>query len=272
LRIAKRIGAVSVAIAASAGLMLNGTLPALAAVNPTGFVAGPTVSSSGCEVGLMLTRPSASTLPRVAAEVDSTHPGHVCTGWVERSSTAGKTVWVVQSAKVSLPSVSGLQGFANTGLVADGPGWKARACVQAAGSKTVSCTSVVSLAKGSGTATSPALTASYVRKQALVIRASGTSLLGACVGVLASSTTTKKTGTTVLAALDSEADLCTAWIQTTANGGKTWTKSPVVSYRSPNVNTDVLAFTAHYADGPGILTRLCVKDMASNKQNCSATW
>jgi len=182
---------------------------------------------------------------------------------------------VVASAKVTLPAVSGLNGLANTGLVYDGPGYQARACMQAAGSKKVTCTSAVSLAKGSGTATSPALQASYVRPVTAVLNFRGNkTFLGACVGVLASATTAaKKAGTTVLALLDSEADPCTAWIQTTANKGKTWTTvSPVVSYRSPGVNTDVLAFTAHYADGPGHLARLCVKDMTSKLTQCGAGW
>jgi hypothetical protein len=29
---------------------------------------------------------------------------------------------------------------------------------------------------------------------------------------------------------------------------------------------------AHYADNPGHLARVCVKDLTSMKQNCSGTW
>lgn len=46
----------------------------------------------------------------------------------------------------------------------------------------------------------------------------------------------------------------------------------MVSYRSPNINTAVLAFTAHYSDGPGHLARLCVKDLTNKKQSCSGGW
>jgi hypothetical protein len=67
-------------------------------------------------------------------------------------------------------------------------------------------------------------------------------------------------------------DPCTAWIQATANGGETWTTvSPVVSYKGTST-TEGLAFTAHYADNPGHLARLCVKDMTSKQLNCSGGW
>ena len=263
-----RIASVAVAASAAVGLMFNGALPAFAAVNPSNFIGGPQASGSGCHVGLMLSRLSANTPADVAAEVGSTSPGHTCTGWVERSHSAGKTVWAVASAKVALRSASGLAGIANTGLVYDRPGYKARGCAQS------SARAPSAWRRARGTATSPALAASYLRLStvAVIFRGSSTKL-GECFGLLASSGATKKAGTSVVALLDSEADPCTAWIQTTANKGKTWTTvSPVVSYRSPNVNTDVLAFTAHYADGPGHLARLCVKDMTSKKQSCSGGW
>jgi hypothetical protein len=273
LRITKRIAAVTVsAAAAAAGLALGGAVPAFAAANPSSFLLGPQVSHSGCDVALFSARLSASTPAEVFASVTSAHPGHTCTGFVERSVT-GTTKWVVASAKAALPSAAGLEGIADTGLVYDGPGYKARACVQAAGSPAVTCTSAVSLAKGSGTATSPALSPSWQRGQAIVFRTNSSGMAGACVGSLASSTTTKKAGASILGVLVSATDPCTAWIQSTANGGKTWTTvSPVVSYQGPAFPKEAAAFTAHYADGPGHLARLCVKDMTSKKMNCSAGW
>jgi len=261
------------ATAAAAGLAFTGAVPALAAASPTTFVGGPQISHAGCEVGLFYTRPSVSTPPDAAAEIDSTAPGHTCTGFVERSPASGTAKWTVASAKVALPSVRGLSGVANTGLVYDGPGYKARACVQAAGSSTVTCTSAVSLGKGSGTATSPAFPASYMRRTAFVIRSSSPTLTDLCAGVLNSSATTKKAGVTVRALLVSQADPCTAWIQTRPASGKTWTTvSPVVSWHSPNGKTALLAFSAAYADGPGHLARLCVKDGTNKQTNCSAGW
>jgi hypothetical protein len=274
LHIMKRIAAVTVsAAAAAAGLALAGAVPASAATNPSSFLFGSGTSHSGCDVTLFSARLSASTPAEVFASVDSTHPGHTCTGFVERSVTS-TTKWAVASAKVALPSVAGLEGIANTGLVYDGPGYKARACVQAAGSAAVYCTSALSLARGAGTATSPALSPSYVRKQVQVGRfPSNGGTPGLCAGLMASSTTTKKAGATVLGLLISATDPCTAWIQSTANGGKTWTTvSPVVSYRGPAFPNAVGAFTAHYADGPGHLARLCVKDMTSKKMSCSGSW
>jgi hypothetical protein len=272
LFITKRIAAVTVTVSAiAAGLVLNGPVAALAATAPSSYLAGATTTHSGCFAGLMSARLSASTPADVAAEVESEHPGHTCTGFVERSSNGGKT-WSVASAKVALPSVSGLEGFANTGLVYDGPGYKARACAQPAGSKSVYCTSATTLAKGGGTATSPALPPSYLRKEALVSRVSSTSS-GVCVGELASTTTTKRAGASVDGIIFAVADPCTAWVQSSTNKGKTWTTvSPVQASPAGNASTTIIAFTARYADAPGHLARLCVKDMTSKKLNCSGSW
>jgi hypothetical protein len=276
MRTVTRIAALTAAAtAAVAGLAFTGAVPALAAAAPTTFVGGQVISHTGCRVGLMYTRPSASTPSGAAAEVSSSAPGHTCVGFMERSPASGTAKWTVVSAEVALPSVRGLSGVANTGLVYDGPGYKARACVQAAGtaSSTVACTSAVSLGKGSGSATSPAFPASYTRRTALVVRSISPTQASLCVGVLNSSATTKKAGVAVRAMLDSEADPCTAWIQTRPSSGTTWTTvSPVVSFHSPNAKTDILAFTAAYADGPGRLARLCVEDWTNKRTNCSAGW
>jgi hypothetical protein len=274
LRAVKRIAALGcVAAAVAAGLALTGAVPALAATNPTTFAVGPTGTHAGCDVTLFYARVSSSTPADVSADTDSTHPGHPCTVWVERS-TAGTTKWMLASAKVALPSVSGLQGVANTGLVYDGPGYKARACVQP-GSSAAFCTSSMSLAKGSGTATSPALPASYTRKLASVFRTTSAGIAGVCAAGLASSTTSaaKKAGATVVGLLASDGDPCTAWIQSTANNGKTWTTvSPVISFKAPSSTRSAAAFTAHYADGPGHLARICVKDTLSKQADCSNGW
>jgi hypothetical protein len=274
MRTVTRIAALTVAAtAAAAGLAFTGAVPALAAVSPTTFVGGPQLSHAGCTVGLFYTRPSATTPPEAAAEIDSSAPGHTCTGFVERSPASGTAKWTVASAKVALPSVGGLSGVANTGLVYDGPGFKARACVQAAGSSNLTCTSSVSLGKGSGTATSPAFAASYTRRTAVVVRSSSPTVTDLCAGVLNSSATTKKAGVTVRALLVSQADPCTAWIQSRPASAATWkTVSPVVSFRSPNSNTPVLAFPAPVADGPGHLARLCVRDGTNKRTNCSGGW
>ncbi len=276
MRVISRVGAVAVMAATAAGLMLSGTLPAVAAAAvpaPSNFLVGPQASRSGCEVALLSARVYATGPAAVAAEVLSKHPGHDCTGWVERSPASGATRWTVASAKVLLPSGRSLEGIANTGLVSDGPGFKARACVRALTLGPVACTSAVSVAKGSGTATSPALAATYFQRQAVVFRDGSGALAGACLGLLAGNTTSKQRGTSVLAALASEGSSCTGWIQVTANSGHTWvTVSPAVSYLSKGSNTDIIAFSAHYADGPGHLARVCVKDMTSKKQSCSRGW
>jgi hypothetical protein len=270
----RRVTTILAASAAAAGLVFTGAVPALAAAAPSTFLLGPTTSHSGCEVALFSARVSSAAPAQVFASVDSTDPGRTCTAFVERSVTS-KTRWAVASAKVAVPSVKGLEGIANTGLVYDGPGYKARACVRATGSATVSCTSARSLAKGTGTATSPALSPSYQRKVADVFRipTSGSTTTGICVGILGSSTTTKKAGATVVGLVVSGADPCTTWIQSTANGGATWTTvSPILSVTGPALPGEGAIFTAHYADNPGHLARICVKDMTSEKQNCSGSW
>lgn len=272
----RRISALALAATATAaGLLLSGGATALAAGNPSIFLLGPSASlSGGCSVGLMDSRVSSSTPADVAAEVIANpFVAHACIGWVERSLRS-TTHWTVASARVTAPAVSGLEAVADTGLVHDGPRYKARACVRSAGSKTVSCTPAMTLARGSGTATSPALSASYLRGSAYVVRNSGTKADGgACYGVIASNTTTKKTRTRVVAVLESELERCTAWIQTSANKGKTWrTVSPVIFFRDPSASAYAVAFTAHYADRPGHRARVCVKDMVSKKSNCSTGW
>jgi len=280
VRITRRFAATALTGAAAAGgLAFGGPATALAATplaatNPSTFLIGPMASHSGCDVVLFSARVSSSTPAEVFSDIGSAGPGHACTTFVERSVT-GKTVWAVASAQVTLPSVSGAEGIANTGFVYDGPGYKARACVRAGASTAVYCTSALSLAKGAGTATAPPASPVYGRKQAEVFRppTSSSGGLGICAGNLTSSTMTKKAGATVLGALISVGDPCTAWIQSTANGGKTWTTvSPVLSYRGPAYPGEAVAFTARYADGTGHLARLCVRDMTSNKQNCSGTW
>ena len=115
--------------------------------------------------------------------------------------------------------------------------------MHAGGSAAVCCTSALSLAKGTGTAASPGISpAVYSRKQADVVRlpvkSGGT--LGVCAGVLASSTTTKEAGATVLGTLISMTDPCTGWVQPSTStsasggGGKSRTAvSPVVSFKAP---------------------------------------
>jgi hypothetical protein len=275
VRVVRRLGtAIAAVTVVAAGLVFTGASPALAATDPSSFVLGPQISHSGCDIALFSARRSSGTPAQVFAAVDSAHPGHACITYVERSVT-GKTAWAVASAKETLPSVSGLEGLANTGLVYDGPGFKARACLRAGGSTVVYCTSAISLAKGTGTATSPPIAPIYGRKQAQVGRApaSASGTPGVCAGELASSTTTKKAGAAVVGTLVSATDPCTEWIQSTANGGRTWTTvSPIVSVKGPNFPDEAAAFTAHYADAPGHLARVCVRDMTSNKENCSGTW
>ena len=108
------------------------------------------------------------------------------------------------------------------------------------------CTSASTLAPDSGSATSPALSASYLRKSAIVVRTSSTKAHGgACYAEIASNTTTKKTGTSAVTVLETQLEPCNAWIQTTANMGKTWTTvSPVASFQDPVTSTFAVAFTA----------------------------
>ena len=89
LRITKRVAVVTLATAATlGGLTLGGAVSASAATNPSTFLVGPETSHSGCDIALFSARLSASTPAEVFASVDSIHPGHTCTGFVERSATS----------------------------------------------------------------------------------------------------------------------------------------------------------------------------------------
>lgn len=270
LKVLKRMSVITLAATAAAtGLMLSGGPSALAATNPSSFAEGPAFSHFGCNVLLLSSRLSSSTPASVAVQVDSLNPGHECTAFMERSLRS-TTKWTVASGKVGVPSVAGLESFANSGLIGDGPTYKVRACVQASGSSAVYCGTPLEMPAGSGTATSPALPASFIRKYGFV---PGTSSSNACLGYLTSSTTTKKTGALAGSLLISAGDPCTAWFQTTTNGGKTWTnEGSTVSFQGAGSTAFALAFTPRYADNPGTLTRLCVKDTTVNKLNCSGGW
>lgn len=270
MRIFKRISAVTLAATAAAtGLVLSSGTSAFAATNPSSFAEGPYFAHFGCNVLLLSARLSSSDPASVAVQVDSTNSGHECIAFMERSLRS-TTKWTVASGKVGVPSVAGLEGFANSGLIGDGPTYKVRACVQASGSSAVYCGTPLEMPAGSGTATSPALPASFIRKYGYV---PGSNSNNACIGYLTSSTTTKKTGALAGSLLISAGDPCAAWFQTTANGGKTWTnEGSTVSVQGVGSTSLVLSFTPRYADSPGTLTRLCVKDTTTNKLNCSGGW
>lgn len=272
----KRIGIVAVTAAAAVGLVFS-AMPAAAATAPSNnYRFGPSTSHNGCNVALLIAEVNGTGPAQVAAEVDSSHPGHPCSAWVERSPATAPAKWAQASGKVGVPSVGNLEAIANTGLVADAPGFMARACVHAGGTVATAktCTSLVKLSAGTGTATSTALAASFIRRQALVVRVDSAGNPLVCLGVLASNTsaTTKSAGTTSVALLDAAGTSCTGFIQVKANSAATWTTEPSVSYKSNGPNTEVLAFTAHYADVPGHQARLCVKDVISGKSNCSKGW
>lgn len=271
---AKRIGIVVVTATAAVGLAFSAQ-PAAAATSPSNnYRFGPSTSHNGCNVALLIAEVNGTGPAQVAAEVDSSHPGHPCSAWVERSPATAPAKWAQASGKVGVPSVAGLEAIANTGLVGDAPGFMARACVHAGGTVATAktCTSLVKLSAGTGTATSTALAASFIRREAIVVRADSAGNLLVCLGVLASNTTTKRSGTTAVALLDAAGTSCTGFIQVKANSATTWTTEPSVAYKSNGPNTEVLAFTAHYADAPGRQARLCVKDVTTNKSNCSKGW
>jgi hypothetical protein len=63
---------------------------------------------------------------------------------------------------------------------------------------------------------------------------------------------------------------CTAALQESANGGKSW-KTVSASHALPApANAIVVGFTAAYADGTGHLARVCIT--LASKQHCSKGW
>lgn len=271
LRITKRIAAVALTMTAAAGLVLGEAVPALADTQQVYALRSVAISSSGaCEVLLLSAQVPASGPAYVSAIVADTG-AQTCTGWIERSTNKGKT-WTTVSKRVAVPH-STPQAFAKTGDYYDGPGDLARPCYQY-GTGKASCGAAVTLKKSTARDAGGGLPLSYERTSV-----NATAGGAQCFGGVASTTSVKKSTSSVDALLSNASTslskagpTCTAVLQESANGGKSW-KTVSASHALPApapANAGVVGFTAAYADGTGHLARVCIT--LASKQHCSKGW
>lgn len=258
----------SAAVAAAAGgLTLAGLAPANAATSHFNtFVPVKVVSSTSpnCATELLSTQVTQQSPAYVAAVVVTNHvTRRTCTGWLE--TWTSRTGWRQAGGRITVQPFSGVGGFGLTALAADGPGHKARACLQAAGR--VRCTGAITLKASSATPARQSLPASYVRHQA-----QPQAKTGVCAVALASTTRVKVRTSSVDGFFLAVGNVrCTGWIQVSGDHGKTWhTVSPTQPFKS-GATTEQLAFSARYADGTGHLARACVQP-AGAKRACTAGW
>ncbi len=268
LRITKRIAAVAISVTAAAGLVLGEAAPALADAQQPYVIASVAFdSSSSCEVILLSAQLPAGGPAYVSAMTENTGT-EACTSWIERSVNKGKT-WTTLARRVvphTTPSA-----FVKTGDYYDGPGNLAKPCVRA-GTGKAACGTAVTLKSSKARDAGGSLPLSYERTE---VSASTSS--NQCFGGIGSTTAAKRPTSRVdallgnlPASLSKAGRTCTAVLQESANGGKSWkTVSPTHVLPSP-VDRFVFGFTATYADGTGHLARVCVT--LAGKQHCSKGW
>ena len=191
-----------------------------------------------------------------------------CTSWIERSANKGKT-WTILSKRVvphTTPSA-----FVKTGDWYDGPGNLARPCVRY-GTGKAACGTAVTLKSSRARDAGGSLPLSYERTEA-----SASTSSNQCFGGVASTTTAKRPTSRVDALLGNVATTlnkagptCTAVLQESANGGKSWKAVSATHVLPGPANAVVFGLTATYADGTGHLARVCVT--LAGKQHCSKGW
>ena len=264
----KRIAAVAIPVTAVAGLVLGEAAPALADTQQAYEAASVAFDSGGsCEVILLSAQLPASGPAYVSAMTENTGT-RACTSWIERSVNKGKT-WTTLARRVvphTTPSA-----FAKTGDYYDGPGNLAKPCVRYGTGKTA-CGTAVTLKSSRARDAGGSLPLSYERAEATASTSSNE-----CFGGLGSTTTAKRATSRVDAllgnvptALNKAGTTCTAVLQESANGGKSWkTVSGAHVLPSPGRQL-VYEFTATYADGTGHLARVCVT--LAGKRHCSKGW
>ena len=268
LRITKRIAAVAIAVTAAAGLVLGEAAPALADTQQAYEGVSVAVGSGGtCEVILLSAQLPASGPAYVSAITENTGT-KACTSWIERSVNKGKT-WAILSKRVvphSTPSA-----FVKTGDWYDGPGNLARPCAQY-GTGKAACGAAVTLKSSRAKDHGGSLPLSYERTEA-----SAQTSTNQCFGGLGSTTAAKRPASRVDALLGNLAitgnkagPTCTAVLQESANGGKSWKAVSATHVLPGPANAVVFGFTATYADGTGHLARVCVT--LAGKQHCSKGW
>ena len=198
-----------------------------------------------------------------------------CTGFLEDSVSGG--AWTKVSRQVTLPATS--QGLANypwvkLGNYYAGPGTSVRACVLAPPSqgfpRTTECGSPVTLNDKSTTVPAHDSTSLFYAHNEQSATAIGADDSECRVFVNSSGSLDKTTTSKALMGVEGTAT-CTAWLETSANGGQTWrqaTPTYSLAFSRPNIDW---AFSRPVADGTGELARACALSSTGNEA-CTPAW
>jgi hypothetical protein len=265
MRVSRLVSVLTVA-AATAGLVLVGSVPALAADTPQTYVVFNSANDLACGAYLLSDQLSPSGAADVSVYIENQKAGQACIGWLERKTTKAKT-WTVVSPKIAVPSSKTVFTWAKTADYADGPGLRARACVRK-GTGTIVCSAAMTLFKSKAKDTGAAEPVGYWQRT--VHNPPFT-----CSATL-SSTAQARTASSVVGAFFSNFSnilSCTGVLQESDNGGRTWHNVSATHTIPVPDNFDsilTMGFTARYADGKGLLARVCIT--VSKKTYCSKGW
>jgi hypothetical protein len=268
LRITRRLAAVAISVAAAAGLVLGEAAPALADTQQAYDLASVAIpSGNSCEAILLSAQLAASGPAYVSAVTENTG-AKTCTSWIERSTNKGKT-WT-NLARHAIPHTAP-GAFVKTGEFYDGPGNLARPCAQYGTGKAV-CGTPVTLRRSTARPHGGGLPLSYERSGASAMTSTNQ-----CFGGIGSTTAAKRSTSRADALLGNAATsltkagaTCTAVLQLSANGGKSWKTVSATHVLPAPAGQVVFGFTATYPDGTGHLARVCVT--LAGKRHCSTGW
>ncbi len=266
MRVSGRFLSVPAVALATAGLVLSGSVPALAADTPQSYVVFNSANDLACGGLLLSDQVTPAGAADVSVYIENQHAGQACTGWLERKTTAAKT-WAIISPKLAVPSSKKVFTWAKSADYADGPGLRARACVRK-GTGTIVCSDAMTLGKSKARDTGAAEPAGYMQR---AVHNTGFT----CSGTL-SATAQAKTASSVVDAFISNfssSKACSGVLQESVNGGHSWHAVSAV-HSLPSLFEfdafDNMGFTARYHDGKGVLARVCVT--VSKKQYCTKGW
>lgn len=266
MRVLERFVSVPAVVLATAGLVLGGSVPALAADTPQAYVVFHAANDLACGALLLSGQPSPAGPADVSVYIENQKAGQPCTGWLERKTTTAKT-WTIVSPKIAVPSAKTVFTWAKTADYADGPGLRARACVRK-GAGTIVCSAAMTLAKSKARDTGAAEPAGYMQR-------SVHNPVFTCSGTLSAVAAARTASSVVDAFISnfSSTKPCSGVLQESANGGKTWHDvSAVHNVPAPDDFDAIMTmgFTGRYADGAGHLARVCIT--VSKKTYCTKGW
>ena len=194
-----------------------------------------------------------------------------CTGWLEDSVNGG--AWTNLSPQQTLPGAT--QGLVNypwlkTSDYYAGPGTKVRACVLTPATPnfpSVADCSSSSVTLPASSAPAPADDSTPV----LYAHNNQSANVSGCHVVLNSAGGLTKTATSSASMTVMGTTTCTAWLETSADNGTTWTQA-TATYSLPFTNPSYdWAFSPAVADGTGELARACGQS-GTAADVCTAAW